>query len=141
MDSDRRRVGAPNHSIVQCSNVAPELFRQSLLSHSHWKSIILSSPSYSFRGNTKEPYYFCAVSTVTWNCECGSESAAFVLPSTPQQMCLPSFSTSGSRPLCLAFWILLGFGQWEAPTASRRVEGKRDAGIYFPGPLSLLRTY
>ena len=28
MDSDCRRVGAPNHSTVQRSNVAPELFEQ-----------------------------------------------------------------------------------------------------------------
>ena len=98
------------------------------------KYVILSSSSYLLRGNTKEHYYFCTIKiNVVPNL-----LHLFSPPPLPDMssILLHHAVCPGGRPLCLTFWILLVFGQWEAPRARARVEGKRDGGIYFPGPLS-----
>lgn len=137
MDSDRRRVGAPNHSIVQCSNVAPELFWQLLLSHLHWKYIILSSSSYSLRGNTKEPYYFLYYLNIYANCKCGTESAAFLVLPPPFSRCvsylLHHAVCSGSWPLPCLLGFCLGLAS-EKHQQKRRVEGKERCRYLFPWP-------
>lgn len=139
MDFDCRRVGAPITVLFNIQMQPQNCFGKLLLSHLLLKHVILSSSSYLLRGNTKEHYYFCTVKIYGQIVNVVPNLLhLFSPPPLPDMssILLHRAVCPGGRPLCLAFWILLVFGQWEAPTAHGRVEGKRDGGIDFPGPLS-----
>lgn len=133
-----RRVGAPNPSIVQGPTVVPKLFWQVNMKPFAFEICNLVKfilpPSWQHWRTTTT---FLLSQNLWSNSKCGAESPPFALPSPDMSSILLHHALCpGGWPLCLAFWILLGFGRWEAPVADQRVEGKRDGGIYFPGPLS-----